>query len=51
MSMNSIPFSVIDNNGAANSVVENASIGTVVGVTALASDADATTSGITYFAG
>ncbi len=29
-------------------MVENASIGTVVGVTALASDADATTSGITY---
>ncbi len=40
--------SVVDNNGAANSVVENASIGTVVGVTALASDADATTNGITY---
>ncbi len=39
---------VVDNNGAANSVVENASIGTVVGVTVLASDADATTSGISY---
>ncbi len=37
-----------DNNAAANSVVENASIGTVVGITGLASDADATTNTITY---
>ncbi len=39
---------VTDNNAAANSVVENASIGTVVGITGLASDADATTNTITY---
>ncbi len=39
---------VSDTNATANSVVENATIGTVVGITASASDADATTSGITY---
>ncbi len=39
---------VSDTNATANSVVENASIGTVVGITASASDADATNSGITY---
>jgi protocadherin Fat 4 len=38
----------VDNNATANSVVENASTGTVVGITAFASDADATTNGITY---
>ncbi len=37
-----------DNNAAANSVVENASNGTVVNITGLASDADATTNTITY---
>ncbi len=39
---------ITDNNGAANAVNENAANGTVVGVTALASDADATTNTITY---
>ena len=39
---------VTDSNAAANAVDENAAIGTVVGVTALASDADATTNTITY---
>jgi VCBS repeat-containing protein len=38
----------VDNNATINSVAENASNGTVVGITALASDADATTNGITY---
>ncbi|MEQ1828089.1 MAG: cadherin domain-containing protein, partial [Pirellula sp.] len=37
-----------DSNAAANSVVENAANGTVVGITGLASDADATTNTITY---
>ncbi len=40
--------SVSDTNASANSVVENATIGTVVGITASASDGDATNSGITY---
>ena len=38
---------VIDNDGTANTVVENVANGTVVGITALASDADATDS-VTY---
>ena len=37
-----------DSNGSANAVNENAANGTVVGVTAAASDADATTNAITY---
>ncbi len=40
--------SVSDTNASANSVVENAIIGTTVGITASASDGDATNSGITY---
>ncbi|MEQ1831354.1 MAG: cadherin domain-containing protein, partial [Pirellula sp.] len=40
--------SVTDSNATANSVAENASIGTAVGITATASDADATTNTITY---
>ncbi len=40
--------SVSDTNASANSVVENATIGTIVGITASASDGDATNSGITY---
>ena len=40
--------SVTDSNGTANSVAENAANGTAVGLTALASDADATTNAITY---
>ncbi len=40
--------SVSDTNASANSVVENATIGTTVGITASASDGDATNSGITY---
>ncbi|MHB0960277.1 MAG: cadherin domain-containing protein, partial [Pirellulaceae bacterium] len=39
---------VTDTNGAANAVNENAVNGTTVGVTASASDADATTNTITY---
>jgi hypothetical protein len=39
---------VSDGNVAANSVAENAANGSTVGVTASASDADATTSAITY---
>ena len=39
---------VTDSDGTANGVDENAPNGTVVGVTALASDADATNSAITY---
>jgi len=39
---------VSDTNAAANSVAENAANGTVVGITASASDADATTNTITY---
>ncbi len=38
----------IDNDGAANSVAEDAIVGDVVGITALASDADATNNGVTY---
>jgi hypothetical protein len=38
----------VDTNAAANAVNENSAIGTVVGVTALASDADATTNTVTY---
>ena len=37
-----------DSNGAANAVNENAANGTAVGITAAASDADATTNAITY---
>ena len=40
--------SVSDVDGTANQVNENATVGTVVGVTASASDADATTNAITY---
>ena len=39
---------ISDTNAAANSVAENAAVGTVVGITASASDADATTNTITY---
>jgi VCBS repeat-containing protein len=39
---------VTDSNAAANSVAENATNGTAVGITAIASDADATTNAITY---
>ncbi|MGQ3360675.1 MAG: beta strand repeat-containing protein [Phreatobacter sp.] len=39
---------VSDSNAAANAVTENAAIGTTVGVTAFASDGDATNSGVTY---
>ncbi len=39
---------ITDSDGAANSVAENASIGTTVGITALAADADATNNAITY---
>ena len=38
----------VDVDLAANAVDENAAVGTAVGVTALASDADATTNGVTY---
>ncbi len=38
----------IDSNLATNTVDENADADTVVGITALASDADATTNGVTY---
>src|SRR5205823_3851470 len=37
-----------DTNGAANAVDENVAIGTTVGVTAFASDADATTNAVSY---
>ncbi|MDH4237121.1 MAG: cadherin repeat domain-containing protein, partial [Nitrospira sp.] len=39
---------ISDTNGTANAVNENAAAGTVVGITASASDADATTNTITY---
>ena len=39
---------VTDTNAVANTVAENAAIGTTVGITGLASDADATTNTITY---
>ena len=39
---------ISDANAAANSVAENAAVGTLVGITASASDADATTNAITY---
>ncbi len=39
---------VSDTNAAANAVTENAAIGTTVGITAFASDGDATTNGVTY---
>src|SRR5206468_1153507 len=38
----------VDNNAAANQVNENVAIGTLVGVTAFASDADATTNTVSY---
>src|SRR5206468_937832 len=38
----------VDNNAAANAVNENVAIGTLVGVTAFASDADATTNTVSY---
>ena len=37
-----------DSNAAANAVNENVAIGTTVGITASASDADATTNTVTY---
>ena len=37
-----------DNDGAVNQVLENSAAGVVVGITALATDADATTNGVTY---
>ena len=40
----------VDSDAAANAVDENAAIGTVVGVTAFATDADATTNAVTYIA-
>ena len=39
---------VTDTNATANAVSENATIGTTVGITAAANDADATTNAITY---
>ncbi len=39
---------VVDSSSTFNSVIENAAIGTSVGITALASDADSTTNTITY---
>ncbi len=39
---------VSDVDGATNEVAENATAGTIVGITALASDPDATTNAITY---
>ncbi len=39
---------ISDTNAAANAVTENATIGTTVGITAFASDGDATNSGVTY---
>src|SRR5207253_1116805 len=38
----------VDSNAAANQVDENVAIGTVVGLTAFASDADATTNAVSY---
>src|SRR6185436_2908378 len=38
----------VDSNAATNAVDENATAGALVGVTAFASDADATTNGVTY---
>ncbi|MCB9994640.1 MAG: cadherin domain-containing protein, partial [Hyphomicrobiaceae bacterium] len=40
--------SISDTNAASNAVTENAAIGTTVGITAFASDADATTNTVTY---
>ena len=40
--------SISDTNAAANTVAENAANGTVVGITAFASDADASTNTVTY---
>ncbi len=40
--------SVSDSDASINAINENAAIGTTVGITASASDADATTNGITY---
>ena len=42
------PTAISDTNGTINAVNENAANGTTVGVTAFASDADATTNTITY---
>jgi Domain of unknown function (DUF4347)/Cadherin-like/Cadherin domain len=39
---------VSDSNAAANSVAENAGVGTLVGITALAADADATNNAVSY---
>ena len=40
--------SITDTNGTTNSILENASIGTAIGVTAFATDSDATNNTITY---
>ena len=39
---------ISDSDAVADAVNENAAVGTAVGITALANDGDATTSGITY---
>ncbi|MEP3477375.1 MAG: cadherin repeat domain-containing protein, partial [Hyphomicrobiales bacterium] len=39
---------ITDTDGSANAVDENASVGTSVGITAFASDADGTNNGVTY---
>jgi hypothetical protein len=47
--VNEFPVSAItDVNPAANHVLENAAVGTVVGITAFATDADATNNAVTY---
>ena len=46
--MSSTCGAVTDTNATANAVNENAANGTAVGITAAASDADATTNTITY---
>ncbi|MFM9965515.1 MAG: cadherin domain-containing protein [Planctomycetaceae bacterium] len=47
--LNEFPVSTpIDNNVSLNTVIENSIIGTLVGVTAFASDADATTNVVSY---
>ena len=48
MSTSSTSAAVTDSDATANAVDENAANGTVVGVTALARDADATNNTITY---
>jgi protocadherin Fat 4 len=48
MSMNSTSVRSTDTNATSNNVNENASVGTVVGITAAANDVDATNEYITY---